>query len=174
MNSRISADAQDPLGRKPVHLACYNSLEVLNILDIPDSDFKAKDIVGRVPLLYAALSGQPDLVQEVIARSERVGIGIDVQDTDGWTPLLWAARNSAVKTWSERQRLLQGEVTSLILSKGADKTTSAGGLFQDDWTAIQIAFYHNADRYAASRVLHPRSTTATPNCMAGAWSLTVT
>ena len=138
------ADVRDSFGRKPVHLACYNSLEVLRTLGVADSDFAARDVVGRVPLHYAVLSGQPGLVEEVVARSERVGVDINVKDNDGWTPLLWAARASAVETWNNERRHLT--VISFMLRRGADTSTSARGLFRD-WTAVEIAQYHHQDKY---------------------------
>lgn len=142
-------DVRDSLDRKPVHLACYNSLEVLSALSVPDSDFAARDVVGRVPLHYAVLSGQVGLVEEVVARSERVGIGIDVHDNDGWTPLLWAARASGVETWIERRLPEYDDVITFLLAKGASTTTSAPGLFRQ-WTALDVANYHSAYRYVLS------------------------
>ena len=147
-----SASVQDPFQRKPVHLACYNSQEVLYVLDVPDSDFAARDVVGRVPLHYAVLSGEVELLDEVLARSERVGIGIDVRDKDGWTPLLWAARASAVYRCRERHNRLYDSIISFLLAKGADTGIYASGILKD-WTALDVAYYHSADRYV--RLLHP-------------------
>ncbi|KAM0256055.1 hypothetical protein ACHAQJ_005254 [Trichoderma viride] len=145
LDRRVSVDVKDTFGRKPAHLACYNSLEVLNMLQIPDSDFAVKDIVGRVPLHYAVLSCQLDLVEEVLARSERVGIGIDVCDNDGWTPLLWAARASGVRSLEKRNSSLYDEVVSLLLDKKANSGIRGSGLYKD-WTVSEVAYYHNADR----------------------------
>ncbi|MBE3047009.1 hypothetical protein IMZ48_31685 [Candidatus Bathyarchaeota archaeon] len=41
---------------------------------------------------------------------------------------------------------MHDEVISFMLAKGADTSTSARGLFRD-WTAVDIAHYHNEDRY---------------------------
>ncbi|EFY87825.1 putative ankyrin 2,3/unc44 [Metarhizium acridum CQMa 102] len=89
LDHKISIDVQDACGKKPAHVACCNSLEVLNLLQVPDSDFAVKDAIGRVPLHYAVLSRQVDLVKEVLVRSVRVGVDVNVGDKDGWTPLLW-------------------------------------------------------------------------------------
>lgn len=149
INAGSPVDVQDSFNRKPVHLACYNSLEVLEALGVPDSDFAARDAVGRVPLHYAVLSGEVDLVEKVVACSERVGVGIDVQDKDGWTPLLWAARAQRVEMWSWRRVPEYDKVVSFLLAKGASTTTSAPGLL-GEWTALDIAIYHEASRYVVS------------------------
>ncbi|KAL7905536.1 ankyrin repeat-containing domain protein [Trichoderma velutinum] len=148
LNHRVSVDVKDPFGRKPAHFACYNSLEVLDFLNVPDSDFAMRDVVGRVPLHYAVLRGQLDLVEEVLARSQRVGIGIDVLDDDGWTPLLWAARVSRVVFWDETLQSSQYDaVVSFLLSKGANPSIRGCGLYKD-WTVSEVAYYHHADSIA--------------------------
>ena len=120
LKSGASTDVRDSFGRKPVHLACYNSLEVLNALDIPDSDFAACDYVHRVPLHYAAASGQPKLFEEVLARSKRVNIDINERDKSGWTPLGCAELAKIDnKTWSEAQRKLHCDVITSMKQRGA-------------------------------------------------------
>lgn len=149
INAGATMDVQDSFGRKPVHLACYNSLEILETLDVPDSDFAARDAVGRVPLHYAVLTGDVDMVEEVAARSERVGVGIDVQDKDGWTPLLWAALREHVDMWAGRRYPEYHGVISFLLAKGASRTTCVPGLLRE-WTALDIANYHCSSRYVVS------------------------
>ncbi|KAH6650212.1 ankyrin repeat-containing domain protein [Chaetomium tenue] len=90
----------DPLGRRPIHMACYNSLDALRALDVPTEHFAIRDKLGRLPLHYAVLSGRADLLEEVLARSAEAGVAVDEADGDGWTPLLWAAR--AVGLWGRR------------------------------------------------------------------------
>ncbi|KAF5012795.1 hypothetical protein FDECE_1157, partial [Fusarium decemcellulare] len=41
----VSIDVKDAFDRKPAHMACYASLEALNLLNAPDSDFAAQDAV---------------------------------------------------------------------------------------------------------------------------------
>ncbi|QYT03099.1 Ankyrin repeat protein [Trichoderma simmonsii] len=146
LNHKASVDVKDPFGRKPAHFACYNTLEVLKSLNLPDSDFAARDIVGRVPLHYAVLRGQIDLVEEVLARSQRVGIDIDVVDDDGWTPLLWAARAPRLFFWRAKLDPSQYDaMVSFLLSKGAKPSIRGHGLYKD-WTVSEVAYYHHADR----------------------------
>lgn len=141
INVGAKVDVQDSLGRKPVHLVCYNSLEVLETLDVPDPDSAARDAVGRVPLHYAVLTGDIDLVEEVVARSEGVDVSIDVQDKDGWTPLLWVARAENVEIWAAWRRPVYHGVISFVLAKGANTTTSAPALL-GEWTALPITTTH--------------------------------
>ncbi|KAF3063043.1 Ankyrin-1 [Trichoderma lentiforme] len=148
LNHKASVDVKDPFGRKPAHFACHNTLEVLKSLNLPDSDFAARDIVGRVPLHYAVIRGQIDLVEEVLARSQRVGIGIDVVDDDGWTPLLWAARAPRLFFWRVKLEPSQYDaMVSFLLSKGANPSIRGHGLYKD-WTVSEVAYYHHADSIA--------------------------
>ncbi|QGI80032.1 hypothetical protein CEK25_006761 [Fusarium fujikuroi] len=144
LNSETSPQDQDSLDRKTVHLACYNSLTVLNLLEIPNSDFAVRDVAGRVPLHYAVMTEDVELVEVVLERSERVGVGIDVKDDDGWTPLLWAAR--AARIWN---RQLEGEgsasvTIAFLLKHGADPSMKGCGVDRD-WTVCEVAYYHHAD-----------------------------
>ncbi|ENH71719.1 Ankyrin-1 [Fusarium oxysporum f. sp. cubense race 1] len=144
LNSDTSTQDQDSLNRKVVHLACYNSLAVLNLLEIPDSDFAAADVLGRVPLHYAVMTGDVELVEVVLERSERIGISIDAKDDDGWTPLLWAAR--AARIWNRQleTEFSSSSVISLLLKHGADPAIKGFGVDRD-WTVCEVACYHHAD-----------------------------
>jgi ankyrin repeat protein len=46
LDKNASIDIQDPFGRKPTHIACYNSLEALTLLKAPDSEFAVRDELG--------------------------------------------------------------------------------------------------------------------------------
>lgn len=147
LDRNVPLNVKDDFDRTPAHLACYNSREVLDLLQIPDSDFACVDKVGRVPLHYAVLSGQADLVKVALERSKKVGISIDVQDSDGWTPLLWAARASAVWKWEDRP-VKHDEVVSLLLDMGAGTDTHGRGP-EKPWNALDVAYYHQANRYVS-------------------------
>ncbi|KAG5783264.1 hypothetical protein H9Q73_003087 [Fusarium xylarioides] len=144
LNSDTSPKDYDSLNRKAVHMACYNSLAVLNLLEAPDSDFKYTDMVGRVPLHYAVMTGDVELVEVVLKRSERVRISIDVKDDDGWTPLLWAAR--AARIWNRQieSGCSSSDMILFLLKHGADPTIKGHGVDRD-WTVCEVAYYHHAD-----------------------------
>ncbi|KAF9772119.1 hypothetical protein IL306_010177 [Fusarium sp. DS 682] len=144
LNSDASPHVKDSLNRKPVHLASYNSLEVLQLLEIPDSDFAAPDIVGRVPLHYAVMTGDVDLVRTVLERSVRVGVDVNVKDDDGWTPLLWAARASRIWNRQLGTQIPATDVVSFLLENGADPKARGQG-FDREWTVHEVAYYHNTD-----------------------------
>ncbi|KAF5686699.1 ankyrin protein 1 [Fusarium denticulatum] len=144
LNTDTSPQDEDSFNRKAVHLACYNSLAVLNVLEAPDSDFAVRDVVGRVPLHYAAMTGDVELVEVVLERSERVGISINVEDDDGWTPLLWAAR--AARIWNRQIETgcSSKDMISFLLKRGADPTIKGRGVDRD-WTVCEVAYYQHAD-----------------------------
>lgn len=158
----VSEDVVDRLRRRPVHLSCYNNLEVLEQLDPPRSDFAARDCLGRVPLHYASLSGDIALMEVVLERSRSVGVGIDIQDDDGWTPLLWAARASSIVKRSDVEAK-QLDAVSWLISQGADVTVQVDGIEskyegnEDRWTAADIAQYHGAEKVADLLKTHIKS-----------------
>ena len=145
LDHKAATNIEDSYRRKPAHLASYNSLEVLELLDVPDLDFASRDLTGRVPLHYAVLSGQVDLVDKVLTRSKSVGIDIEVRDADGWTPLLWAARSIPSWKWHGELPPAHNEVVSFLLNKKAN-TQALGRALDKYWNAIDIARYHNSHR----------------------------
>ncbi|KAK2041788.1 ankyrin [Colletotrichum somersetense] len=145
LDRKIPTNVSDDFSRRPIHFACYNSLAVLDLLEVPDEDFTVVDSTGRLPLHYAVLSGQMALVEEVLLRSERVGIDINVVDKNNWTPLMWAARASRLFDRSQDEVAQDEDVISFLLEKGADKQLLGNG-FNRKWSALQIAQYHQDEK----------------------------
>lgn len=132
----------DTYGRAPVHLACQNTLATLQALQLPDNDFTKRDKLGRLPLHYAAISGQEDLAREVLNRSRNVGIDIEERDYHGWTPLMWASR--ATRVWP--RYLFEADhrlVIRFLLGEHADLTATTNG-DNNTLTPVEIATYHRA------------------------------
>lgn len=140
-------DAADPVvGMTTTHLASLNSLAALHALRLDehddDANFKRRDRTGRLPLHYAASSGDVEVLKEVLARSRRVGLQIDERDHDGWTPLMWAARTTGL-WWTTRTYDHVG-VINLLLDEKADTSVTARGI-RREWTPWKVARYHGAD-----------------------------
>lgn len=154
----MSVSGSDTFGRRPVHLACYNGgIRLLDALKIPDDDFAARDCVGRTPLHYACLSGNIGLAEEVLIRSSRVGVDVEVADSEGWTTLLWAARacDNLGRVFDPvspeghcnmiKWLLSKGSKADVSTQKGFDDPNDGQGADGHKWTAIDIARYHQAD-----------------------------
>jgi ankyrin repeat protein len=111
-----------------------------------------------VPLHYAVANGQLDIAEEVLARSERVGISVDVKDNDGWTPLLWVARASTTQRQLHPTDPMTTDTVSFLLERGADPTIEGLG-FSAPSPASQSAYYSGADEYVASYSSNPLANT---------------
>lgn len=151
----VTTDVTDYLNRKPAHLACLHGLAQFNALEIPDEDLAIKDDYGRYPLHFVCLSGDAALVEEVIERSKRAGVDINVRDEDGWTPLMGAAR--ACGTWAHFYEPLNHiDTIKLLLDRGADPALDAEGFQVQSaekngrLVAADIARYHQADEAIVS------------------------
>ncbi|KAL2138963.1 hypothetical protein VTI28DRAFT_6003 [Corynascus sepedonium] len=149
-----------PARRTPLHIACYRDKRfveavlsahpsVRNAADVAKLLSTVRDITGRLPLHYAAVTGKLDLVQFVLDKMgivkagqatvtgtepEATGNGyadfrdvINQKDEQGWTPLHWAARS--VTLWSidhrrgredYRRTIDRGAVVRLLIEHGAD------------------------------------------------------
>ncbi|KOS20399.1 60 kDa lysophospholipase [Escovopsis weberi] len=125
-------------------MACGNTLEVFNLLKVTDESLGAKDSLGRVPLHYAATSGQVELVKVVLERSKRIGISVDFEDNDGWSPLLWATRGLSRNSRAGDPKRSQYEVIQFLI-KGQANVTKAVKIAFGVWTALDIAYYNRAD-----------------------------
>lgn len=147
----VTIDVTDTLGRKPAHLACLNNLSLLDVLHVPDGDLAARDGFGRYPLHFACIGGNVALLEAVIERSGRAGVGINARDQDGWTPLMAAARAVDAWTGANREKLNQLEIIKLLLDRGADPALDAEGFKVESaeengrLAAADIARYHQAD-----------------------------
>lgn len=147
LQNGADADTQDYMGRKAVHLACYNSLGALEALGVPDQDFSSKDKVGRIPLHYAVLSGQLGLLKYVLDKTKGLGLNVDEVDKDGWTPLHWAARACDVYGWTDIHRAVcEEEIARLLLDNKADPRARGRGRENKQWLARDIATYHGSSR----------------------------
>lgn len=151
---------EDDMGRRPLHLACYNSLEAVQALNVPDKEFAARDKVGRVPLHYAVMAayttseteGSPSFLEYVLEKTKAAGLGVDVTDKDGWTPLLWSVRDSTIFEWDDDnrpqsplktfQKLVENGANQSVLGRVRRDITTSSSL-EDQWSLADIATYHS-------------------------------
>jgi len=102
INRGFDPNIRDPKGQTGLLIALREpSPRVVQVLiDSPKTDVNGLNASGESPLMMAALKGQDDLVQRLIARDA------DINKT-GWTPLHYAATNGHV------------EIMKLLLDKSA-------------------------------------------------------
>ncbi|KAF4814437.1 putative ankyrin repeat protein [Colletotrichum siamense] len=114
----------DSLGRLPLHFAAANGIEnFLAVMLTYRGDMMAPDKEGKTCLHWAAQFGNSQTVKFIIDRLH--GADIDCKDSDGWTPLCWAARGSKPgdfgKMRSEKPDFLN--VIRTLLRHGASPET---------------------------------------------------
>ena len=142
-------DVEDELGRKPIHLAAFRTVEHIELLLDDGKLNSAEDKLKRTPLHYAVVSGRVEVVKRVL---DLVPELLDVPDSDGWTPLLWAARTCG-KWYTTVDEL--PEIIELLLSRGADLWVRGEGLDRE-WSPLKVARYYGvADRVI--ELLTPKS-----------------
>lgn len=161
----VDPRAYDPTSQYPVHLACYNSLSVIETLSLPDELFAVEDIFGRTPLHFAAVRGQMDLLSYVLkrlvdiakARDESVELVevVNTRDKDNWTALHWAARNSGIaKLRGPERQANNDEVVDFLLAQGADPCAEGhisshdSGAVEFTWRPSDVAMYHGNSELA--------------------------
>ncbi|TLS24805.1 hypothetical protein PpBr36_08864 [Pyricularia pennisetigena] len=157
-------EAVDHLHRKPLHLACYNSLAAVEALitaleekavssEPPSSagsshGFALKDVLGRVPLHYTVATGDIALITHVLERSLAAGLTVDVPDHDGWTPLLWALRDVNIcELGDDGPDRRVGEVVRLLLDRGANpavrvRVPAVMDAPGNEWFAVDVGRYY--------------------------------
>ncbi|KAJ4385282.1 hypothetical protein N0V93_010343 [Gnomoniopsis smithogilvyi] len=154
MERSADVHATDVYGRKPLHLACYNSIAVIEAMGYTDYDFASKDKSGRTPLHCAVLSGDADVVKYVLDRSAAAGVSVDVEDDNGWTPLLWAARSTLGYHWKEVRTAHSENIVRLLLDSKADPSargTVRRKLEDVKWSPTDIAVYSGASQSLLSK-----------------------
>ena len=120
----LTPDTADQVGRLPMHVAtARNNLEILFLVTDEDTLFLATDFQKRNILHFAAAVGTETIAALIL---ELYTDNVNDKDSDGWTPLHWACRQSSIG------------MIRFLLERGADeKAVSERG-----WKPAHVAMYH--------------------------------
>ncbi|GJC96275.1 ankyrin repeat protein [Colletotrichum higginsianum] len=132
-------NVSDDLGRRPLHYLIFLSRwfsqarPVRVLLKAHHVEIQAADKFGRTALHWVAGSGDLKLF-ELILRKLPKGYDINVRDSDGWTPLMWACRTP--------QSAPIPIINQMVTTLGADIfCLSTDG----QWSAMKLACLSNQE-----------------------------
>ena len=90
-------------------------MEHFQLIHDAGGDVELADTMGRTALHWAVIGCHIDVLDRVISLPRGF---VDQPDIDGWTPLLWAARETGVHTDHPSPRRVEA-VIKLLLERGA-------------------------------------------------------
>ncbi|KAI5924010.1 ankyrin repeat-containing domain protein [Camillea tinctor] len=138
LNEGADIEAADVMGRRPIHFALYRTKEHVELLYQRGANLFARDRMERSGLHLAVVSGRRDLVSYILEKGEGRDL-VNAEDSDGWTPLLWAVRRyPLVNTEALERRMIIKD----LLEKGADLYHVGSGA-EGEWNALKLARYYN-------------------------------
>ncbi|GLB09938.1 hypothetical protein AtubIFM57258_005870 [Aspergillus tubingensis] len=147
------ADCKDSVGRTPAHLVCYRGLEHYRELSPSENALVARDSMGRTALHYAVLSGDVELVEEVLEGHKQhpdyQNTYLELVDKDGWTPLHWAARCVSPLT-DDRKDMVP--MIEYLVELGYD-LAAKGKARETEWMPVEVAIYHDANEDVKERLV---------------------
>ncbi|PYH75127.1 ankyrin repeat domain-containing protein, partial [Aspergillus vadensis CBS 113365] len=120
------ADYKDSVGRTPAHLVCYRGLEHYRELSPSENALVARDSMGRTALHYAVISGDVELVEEVLEGHKQHP---DYQDTKDMVPMV-----------------------EYLVELGYD-LAAKGRARENEWMPVEVAIYHDADQDVKERLV---------------------
>ena len=131
-------DAEDAIGRRPIHFALYRTVDYVKRLCEAGTDLEGEDLMKRSALHFAVLSGRLEVVKYVLSQRKEL---VSYPDLDDWTPLLWAVRECDM--WnteiSERaaiiEELCRCGASLMVQGKELDRV----------WTPFRLARYYRLD-----------------------------
>ncbi|EHA19856.1 hypothetical protein ASPNIDRAFT_39283 [Aspergillus niger ATCC 1015] len=118
LDAGADTNCKDPVGRIPAHLVCYRGLEHYRALSPSKDALVARDLMHRTALHYAVISGDVDLVEEVLESHKQHP---DYQDTKDMVPMI-----------------------EYMVEQGYD-LAAKGKARETEWTPLEVAIYHDAD-----------------------------
>ncbi|KAH6691545.1 putative ankyrin repeat protein [Plectosphaerella plurivora] len=122
-------DAADKYGRRALHFACSGPVSsmAIDVLLKAGASLDVTDNLGRKPIHFAAMS----YASTMYLCEREPPVDINVADSDGWTPLLWAARDGAYG------------VVERLVEKGADLWVRGRGSGTEEWSALRLSRFAN-------------------------------
>lgn len=128
-------DVADNLGRRTIHyMAAFGwnrrNMRPIQVLAKWGADMQATDRFGRTVLHLAAGTNNLELVNSILRKLPK-GYDINVQDSDGWTPLMWACRNLAGTVIQKLIKICRAD----IWPRSTD----------GEWSAMRLACLSNQD-----------------------------
>ncbi|UZP32323.1 hypothetical protein NXS19_000139 [Fusarium pseudograminearum] len=134
---RRGADVEvvDDQGLKPCHHSAMRlgrNSSMLRLLTKSGVDLEARDLFDRTPLHFASSSGDWSSTRRLI-RQLPLDFDVDIKDSDGWTPLMWACRSGHSEEIIRR----------LIQDYGADIWTVSN---DGQWSPLKLANFADYPR----------------------------
>lgn len=128
-------DVKSEMGMMAVHFAARRSTKIFRTIVECGPDVEVSEWLGRTALHWASIGGMVQVVNRILSESKSL---VDKGDVNGWTPLLWAAREISSASAQE-------EVLKLLLDSGANPCVRAK-ILDEDWSPVKVARYYGQDR----------------------------
>lgn len=133
-----STNVFDKIGRMPIHFSTRD-YDCFQLVLKAGGNIRAKDMMGRTVLHWAAMGGQPRVIEYILA--ELGSTVVDEPDLDDWTPLLWAARTCYASSPDDPEELVR-----VLLKHGADRSL-CGRVGEETWSLQRFAVYSGASTH---------------------------
>ena len=130
----VSIDVKNEMGMMAVHFAARRGEQIFRTILECGADGEVSDKLGRTALHWASVGGMLHVANHILSDSKSL---VNQGDVNGWTPLLWAARGTALASTQEK-------VLKLLLDSGANPCVKANILGRD-WSPVKVARYHGQD-----------------------------
>ncbi|KAH7139644.1 ankyrin repeat protein [Dactylonectria estremocensis] len=145
---KASLEVSDHQGRRAVHFAAMaRKNHGIRALAEAGADLSVKDKFGRMPIHFAVTGDWPYCLRYLLGKMDKAEVDVDVEDGDGWTPLIWAARSGSSITIKD------------LLNRQANLWTRGRGYgSKPEWSALKLTRFRGA-KEAMVPLLTPKEIT---------------
>ncbi|KAI0117939.1 ankyrin repeat-containing domain protein [Nemania sp. FL0031] len=144
LKSGANVNVEDHEGRRPIHVFYYFNCTGIDLLIEYGADLEARDKLGRTVVHYAAALTDEEVIEKLLKLSN---IDVDVEDADGWTPLMWACL--------QRRPWALGYLVNFLVDRGAD-IWARGKVEDEEWSPMKLAAFYGGCGYWVLESLEPR------------------